>query len=217
MARSTNSDHVRFRYGMCLNEKCSKCNSKEVQTVSARKDFVCSECGKPLRECPPPKSSNNKLILIIVAAVVVLSGAGFGIYKYTQSPLPAVEQGPVGDGETDGGAADSTNVQNPAPVDTVEAVDTLEPKKTPKKPETKKPITGYGTVNLGYGIYTGDLKNGVPHGHGTIKYTERRKIVNSKDFVANPGDEFEADFRDGRVSGSIGYWYHDGNQTAIKP
>lgn len=46
MVRSGNSEHVRFRYGMCLNENCSKCKSKEVQTISARKDFVCSECGK---------------------------------------------------------------------------------------------------------------------------------------------------------------------------
>ena len=30
MVRSGNSEHVRFRYGMCLNENCSKCKSKEV-------------------------------------------------------------------------------------------------------------------------------------------------------------------------------------------
>ena len=87
----------------------------------------------------------------------------------------------------------------------------------PVKPTSPQIKDGYGTVNLGYGVYTGDLKNGKPHGHGRIKYSQRHKIVNSKDFVANPGDEFEGDFRDGRVSGGIGYWYHDGNQTAIKP
>lgn len=79
-----------------------------------------------------------------------------------------------------------------------------------------KPYTGHGTKNLGYGIYRGDLKNGLPHGHGVITYTRQHRIVSSKDFVANPGDRFEGDFRDGRIE-SIGYWYHDGQQTGVKP
>lgn len=75
---------------------------------------------------------------------------------------------------------------------------------------------GPGPINLGYGIYKGDLKNGKPHGHGIITYTKQHRIVSSKDFVANPGDRFEGDFRDGQIV-SIGYWYHDGQQTGIKP
>lgn len=78
------------------------------------------------------------------------------------------------------------------------------------------PLDGHGKVDLGYGIYVGDLKNGKPHGHGVITYKTTRKIVDSKDFVAQPGDEFEGDFRDGRIS-SLGYWKHNGNQTAVKP
>lgn len=77
-------------------------------------------------------------------------------------------------------------------------------------------IDGHGKVDLGYGIYVGDLKNGKPHGHGVITYKTARKIVDSKDFVAQPGDEFEGDFRNGRIS-SLGYWKHNGNQTAVKP
>lgn len=207
MVRSGNSEHVRFRYGMCLNENCSKCKSKEVQTISARKDFVCSECGKALRECPPPARSKNKLVMIIVAVVVVAAGVIVGI-KLCGSKTPEVTIPPT---ETPKGV-DTTNVANPQPIDTPEVE-----KKEPVKVDPPKPITGRGTVDLGYGIYTGELKNGVPHGHGVIKYTQKHKIVSSKDFVANPGDEFEADFRDGRVSGNIGYWSHDGNKTAIKP
>lgn len=82
---------------------------------------------------------------------------------------------------------------------------------------TPKTNPNYGTVNLGYGTYTGDLKNGQPHGHGTIVYSTSHKIVNSADYYAKRGDKFEADFRDGRVSGGIGYWYHDGDITAINP
>lgn len=90
-------------------------------------------------------------------------------------------------------------------------------KSSVKATVTPKTNPNYGTVNLGYGTYTGDLKNGQPHGHGTIVYSTNHKIVNSADYVAKRGDKFEADFRDGRVSGGIAYWYHDGDITAINP
>ena len=82
--------------------------------------------------------------------------------------------------------------------------------KTPKK------SSPYGTVNLGYGVYTGDLKDGKPHGHGTIKYKKSHKIVSSQEYVANPGDEFEGNFRNGIPSGGLGYWKHNGDITGIK-
>lgn len=137
---------------------------------------------------------------------IELSGAG----------TPAIEK-PGLDAATDG---------KPVPGKPVEGTETSAAKepakektKTAEKSGTTKTTTaknGHGTVNLGYGTYTGDLKNGKPHGHGVITYTKQHKIVSSKDFVANPGDTFEGDFREGRIS-SIGYWTHDGNQTAVKP
>ena len=114
-----------------------------------------------------------------------------------------------------GSDADNTVVN-----DTIETatpvVDTPPVKKDEHKKVDSAPLNGRGTVNLGYGKYTGDLKNGKPHGWGTITYTKSTKIVNSKDFVANPGDTFEGEFRDGKISGQ-GYWKHDGNQTVVKP
>lgn len=75
MARtSQRSNTERFKYGICLNDECSKCKGKEIQQIPMRKDFVCEECGSELRECPPPKKSNNKLLIIIVSAVVVIVG-----------------------------------------------------------------------------------------------------------------------------------------------
>ena len=74
----------------------------------------------------------------------------------------------------------------------------------------------YGTVNLGYGTYTGDLKNGKPHGHGTITYKTSRKVVSWQDYVAEPGDKYEGDFRDGAING-LGYLKtRDGNVIAIQ-
>lgn len=79
------------------------------------------------------------------------------------------------------------------------------------------PTPHTGGINLGYGIYRGESRNGQPHGHGTITYTRSHRIVASKDFVANPGDKFEGEFRDGMVSGGMGYWYHNGDITGVKP
>ena len=85
-----------------------------------------------------------------------------------------------------------------------------------EKKVTAKTVSNKG-INLGYGYYKGETRNGKPHGHGTITYTRSHRIVASKDFVASPGDKFEGDFRDGMVSGGIGYWYHNGDITGIKP
>ncbi|MCM1108354.1 MAG: Ig-like domain-containing protein [Clostridium sp.] len=79
MASSNRSERVRFRYGICLNDSCEKCKSKEVQQISARKEFVCTDCGKALRECPPPRSfwdKNGKLVVgaVVVAVAAVVAG-----------------------------------------------------------------------------------------------------------------------------------------------
>lgn len=68
---SKHSDRLRYRYGMCLNDQCEKCRTKEVQQISARKDFVCEACGKPLRECPPPKSFMQKYGKAVYAVIAV--------------------------------------------------------------------------------------------------------------------------------------------------
>lgn len=84
-------------------------------------------------------------------------------------------------------------------------------------PPKLNPTHGYGTVKLSYGTYTGDLKNGLPHGHGTVKFTTTRRIVGSQDYIAHPGDRYEGEFRNGVISGGLGYWYHNGDITGIRP
>lgn len=208
MTRTNQTGHVRARYGMCLNEQCSKAKAKEVQEISARKEFVCEECGKPLRECPPPPPPTNWLkIVLIVVVVAALGGGGWYFISSQGDKQPVVVNEPPTD--------------SIAPVDTT-AIPTDEPETkdpvgtTGEKEQATEVVNGRGTVDLGYGTYTGDLKNGKPHGYGVITYKTSHKIVSSKDFVANPGDTFEGEFRDGRISG-LGYWKHDGNETAVKP
>lgn len=76
MVGSNRSEHLRYRYGLCLNDTCSKCKSKEVQAIAARKEFVCAECGKNLRECPPPKTWWDKYGKMVIAGGVLVVGGG---------------------------------------------------------------------------------------------------------------------------------------------
>lgn len=86
-------------------------------------------------------------------------------------------------------------------------------KVTVNKPKTP----GDGSINLGYGVYYGESKNGKPHGYGKIVFKRTHRIISSKDYVANPGDTYEGEFRNGVPSGGMGYWKHDGDITAVKP
>lgn len=96
MASTNRSERVRFRYGICLNDSCTKCKTKEVQQISAHKEFVCAECGKALRECPPPRPSFLakywKLILGVVVMLLLVILAlfiipGISSKSDTQNPI----------------------------------------------------------------------------------------------------------------------------------
>ena len=87
-------------------------------------------------------------------------------------------------------------------------------KVTVNKPKTTPPGGG---INLGYGVYYGESKNGKPHGYGKIVFKRTHRIISSKDYVANLGDTYEGEFRNGVPSGGMGYWKHDGDITAVKP
>ncbi len=223
MARET-SGRIK-KYGVCLNSGCAQ--YKQIQEI-VHGDMECPECKKKLSPCAPPKpKKNTKLPLIAGGAVVVVAAIVGGILAFSGG----------GDVKPQFPAADSTAVDSTATAksdtvtvvktDTVKQVDTVTVEKRVEvaaKTKTTSVRTAapagnanYGTVNLGYGRYTGDLKNGMPHGHGTITYTATHRIVSSKDFTANAGDTFEGDFREGKVSGNIGYWKHGGEMTPVKP
>ncbi len=219
MSRTNN--RTTYKYGICLNDECEKCRSKEIQQVPMRKELVCEVCGKELRECPPPKRGSAKpFVMGGVALVAIAAGiGGYFMFNGTSSHSPVPPE-PIDSVVV---AEDTTIVKIPPtePVDTmVVAEDSTSQQQTnPQTPKQRAQANGtYGTVNLGYGKYTGDLKNGQPHGHGKIVYTSSHKIVSSKNFIANPGDTFEGDFREGKVSGNVGYWTHDGGEiTMVKP
>lgn len=86
--------------------------------------------------------------------------------------------------------------------------------KPAQKPTTSKPAAG---INLGYGVYRGETLNGKPHGHGVITFKRTHRLISSKDYIAEPGDKYEGEFRNGQISGGMGYLYHDGDIIGVKP
>ena len=125
MATSNRNERVRFRYGICLNDKdCSKCKAKEVQQITARKEFVCEECGKPLRECPPPRSFWDKYGKLIIAAAIVVIAA---IVVLCVTLIP-------------GGKTESQEGIDTTEVDTVK-VDTAKVDTVKVEPVVQEPIT----------------------------------------------------------------------------
>ena len=226
MATNRNSEHLRYRYGICLNDNCQKCKNKEVQQVSARKDFVCEECGKPLRECPPPKSGPNKMVIAAIAAVIVIA-VGVGCFLgFSGGDTP--ESTPV----------DSLNVQSDSlsqssdtvtvvRTDTIKQIDTVTIEKTVEKVETPKAIkttttttktskasgSTKGSVNLGYAKFTGTVRDGKPNGQGTMRFTSSH-VIDSRDpkgRVADAGDYVIGEW----VSGKLvqGRWYGSDNNV----
>ena len=236
MPTPSNHNRVRSRWGICLNDVCPKSKNKERQEITGRKDFVCSECGRPLKECPPPpKAKWPKYVAAAVIVAAIGGGAIWGISSMGNDSKDTAVTPPVNfPREPEDGAQDSVTqppvdtatTQTPPPADPVKDEPQGKPDdqnggkgggvKTP--PQTPPAYPKYGTVRLPYGTYTGDLKNGKPHGHGTIVYSTTHQIISSKsEYVAHKGDKFEGDFRDGMVMGGIGYWYHDGDITHIMP
>ena len=198
-----NNDRIRFRYGICLNDSCSKCKSKEVQQIPARKELVCEECGKPLRECPPPKqSSNMKLYAGIAAAVVVLGGGAAALFSGggDEAEKPAVET-------VDSAKVDSAKVEAPAPAPEtkVAAQPEAKPAAEPKKPAASK--------NPSWGRYEGKRNaSGLADGVGVL-YITRSTTINGEE--AQPGERIDGVFRNGYVN--MGSWHKkDGNVVVVK-
>ena len=216
MATPKNQERLRYRYGLCLNDNCTKAKAKEVQEIPARKEFVCAECGKTLKECPPPKTwmqKNGKLLYSGIGAVVVAAGVIIGISISGNSSQPADETpvetpAPQVTDTLKKDTATVTDVKEPEEVKQPEVVDEKDSGKKPDavSPKPKKsaghaPGERYqGTLNLGYGTYSGEIVDGKPDGAGTLRYTTTQKVVSSKDVMAENGDRIEGVFENGKPS-----------------
>ena len=215
-----NNDRIRYRYGICLNDNCEKCKSKEVQEIPARKDFVCQnpECGKPLRECPPPKKGGNMKLIAIIAGVVVLLAIIGGIIALGGSgeEVPKPEPVTVAPVDSDSIKAAKMAAENQKLKDSLAAVEAANAKKQeapaakPAAPAAPKPAASGGSKNLGYATFKGSWPNDV-NGRMVFKTSH---VIDSKDpkgRVAEAGDYVIGEWADGHLVQGI--WYGADNQV----
>lgn len=116
-------------------------------------------------------------------------------------------------------AETETQADNNSEVSTEEAVPepesvTPEPAKPqPVKPEPAQPAVTTGTLNLGYGTWTGGIKNGRPHGDGKLVFNSSHKVDRSSSAVAEAGYYFEATYDNGLLERGVLY---DSSGTKLK-
>ena len=212
-----NTDRIRYRYGICLNDNCEKCKSKEVQEIPARKEFVCPECGKPLRECPPPKKGGNTKLIGIIAGVVVLLAiigciiafSGGSEEKPAPTPVPEVKENTVSIKAAQE-AAEQQRIKDS--LDAVAAAEAAKKQEAEKKtePAPVEPKPASGSKNLGYATFKGSWPNDV---NGRMVFTSSH-VIDSKDpkkRVAEAGDYVIGEWADGHLVQGI--WYGSDNQV----
>lgn len=181
-----------------------------------RKDFVCSECGKELRECPPPKKS-SKMPIILGAIAVVVIGGGIGAYTMMggSSDCSETEQPDTNTAVVTDNAVDSATVDEVVPAEeTTKVEEEKEVKQEPVKvpPVEPKPEPSSGSKDLGYAKFAGSMKNGQPHGQGRMTFTSSHLIDSrdSKGRIADAGDYVIGEWNNGNLV--QGRWYgSDGN------
>lgn len=200
---SKRSTSERLKYGICLNDECSMCKSKEIQSIPMRKDLLCSECGKELRECPPPKKKGKSPIILVSSIVVV--AVVVGLFFILSGNKNAVEDNAIMEThiveETIVAEAVTNAVQDVVAADT-SCVDKVSTPTTSTKPVVEpQKTTGNGNLTLSYGKYSGAIKNGYPHGQGKLTYTKTRVInrYDMKSREAQPGNYVIGEFHNGFV------------------
>ena len=209
--------------GVCHNyEGCDMASEKVVQEVE-KSNFVCQECGKPLypvKPQPQPWWKKHQRELTLGAGVLIIGGGiTGGILAFSgDKEEPAKEPEKVQTEQVDSTKVDSVVAQPQAEEPKAEKPKAEEPKVD--VPKAKQPAGGNSAAsstskNLGYGKYEGAMKNGQPHGTGTIYYTTRHQVVPSKDIYAESGDYVTGSFRDGKLmSGQL--HHKDGNQEFVQ-
>ena len=230
-----NTERIRYRYGICLNDNCEKCKSKEVQEIPVRKDFVCQnpECGKPLRECPPPKKGGGKkLLLALLAALIIIGGVLTAIFAGGSkgkggagAPAIAVvdsdsiraaqleeqrlaEQQRVQDSLK--AVADSlTRVADEARIAAQKTQESTQTSPAPAKPVTPRATSG--SKDLGYATFKGSWPNDV-NGRLIFKSSHLIDSRDPKSRMAEPGDYVIGEFADGHLVQGI--WY--GSDNTVK-
>lgn len=229
---------IRYNWGICTNRDmdgngtpCPKCASKEKQRVINGHDFVCSECGERLSKVQPPKTAMQKLKPVIIAVIVVLviaaivaaitfSGGSKGKTQPAVTDTTAVKTDTAAistEAESKQPTADQTaakdkktSAQN---TEQTEKVNVKVEKTTTSTTTTNRSQSG--SKNLGYAIFKGTLKGGVPDDVNGRLIFKTSHVIDSRDpkgRVADAGDYVIGEFSEGHLVQGI--WY--GSDNVVK-
>ena len=198
--------------GICRNyDNCDLADNKEIQEVEAT-EFVCAECGKPLYELEKTgiKPRNGSKLWLLILCTVVVCGLVLGvvfIIKNRKATSDKVENTAVEIVDKDNGK-DSTKQDDEAGDNSI----TEKPVNEKTEPEQTKNLSSDNMLTLSYGKYKGDIKNGYPHGSGSLTYTKARQInkFDSKARKAEAGDYVDGEFFNGFFIS--GYHYNSKNE-----
>jgi hypothetical protein len=204
--------------GKCINfGNCAKADRNEIIELDFTEDFVCPECNSDLQEENTGKKGGKgapkKGIIIGAIAAVVLLGGGAAVFLSQDKDKEEIVAGETA-------VTPPAVVEEPIVIDTpVVAEPPIEEKVEEKKVVEKtvaepKPSSSSGTLNLGYGTYTGQIKNGKANGSGKLVF-KTSHILSEYDKTqkrtAEPGDYVEGQFENNNFYS--GKWFgKDNNQ-----
>lgn len=202
------------KYGVCLNDKCEK--YKQIQEIT-HGNMECPECHKKLSPCAPPKKKNNPKSLIVGVVAVVAIGiiiGGISIWNGNKTELESkmlVDSIPIIQNTVETIASTNAIPDTVVMRDTVVVRDVIVHNNTVNA--SVKSLGGdKSSLRLEYGLYTGAVKDGMPHGQGRLSYTSSRLIDNRdpKKRKAEVGDYVIGEWNNGNLV--QGRWYaSDGN------
>ncbi len=190
------------KIGKCVNLDCD--NYKQRVDVNPGEEFVCPLCGQPLDEgrdtktINTDKDKNKKMIIGIIIAILLCGGVGVGIYKLTHKEEPTITE--QGGGKTDGGDdTGETGQGGETPNDPTGGDD--ENPQGGGGPTPPPPLTDPNEIKLSFGSYTGDQRDGYPHGTGTVTFTRQHTFkTSSGDQTVYPGETLTGKFYDGMLN-----------------
>lgn len=165
--------------------------------------------GKQKGEAPQPTPLTDTIIKDTTSVVSTTSAASV-VAPEEPSATTSSEKEP---------ATSSVEEAKPAKPTSSESATTPQkdptPQKEEKKPEPKpeKPAVTTGSLSLGYGTWTGGIKNGKPDGRGKIVFHSSHRVDRSTSVEANAGDYFVATYENGSlISGKL----YDSSGNLIK-
>lgn len=172
------------KYGICVNKEC-----EEYQVIKEilHGELECPKCHKKLSPCAPPRKKKNNLPLyggVAVAGIAVIAVCVFFFFGSDKSENMIAEDKPQQDVVFTADTIEAVETKDTLlKVDIPEVVEkvpapqeqVVEEVVTEKEAKPEIPVVD-GKYQLSYGYYTGDIKDGYPHGQGRLTYTVERQI-----------------------------------------